>query len=44
MVFCEVTVVKLVVIFLKKHQEEFFNKADAFSERLQQRLMNEINI
>ena len=43
-VFCEETVVKLVVIFLKKPQEQFFNKADAFLEGLQQRLINNRNI
>ena len=37
--FCEVTVMTLVVIFLKNtyewvYQEEFFNKTDAFSECL----------
>ena len=28
----------------KKYQEEVFNKTDAFSERLQQLLINKINI
>ena len=42
--FCKVIVTKLVVIFLRNtygevYQEEFFNKTDTFSERLQQRLM-----
>ena len=37
--FCEVTVAKIVVIFLKNtyegvYQEEFFNNIDVFLERL----------
>ena len=43
------TVVKLVVVFLKNtyegvFQEEFFNKTNAFSEGLEQLLINKINI
>ena len=43
-VVCELTVAKRVVIFLKNHPEEFFNKTDAFSERLQQFRINKRNI
>ena len=48
--FCEITVLKLVVIFLKRkpyegfYKEEFFNKTDAFLEGLQQLLINKRNI
>ena len=47
--FWEVTFVKLVVIFHKNtyeevYLEEFFNKTDAFSERLQQLLINKRSI
>ena len=47
--FCKVTVVKLVIIFLKNtyegvYQEEFINKTDAFSKRLHQLLINNRNI
>ena len=46
--FCELTVVKLVVIFLKNTydgvcQGEFFNKTDAFSKHLGQLLINKRN-
>ena len=47
---CGIRRFKLVVIFLKKHlyewlyQEQFFNKTDAFPERLQQLLINKTNI
>ena len=48
--WCGICILKLVIIFLKKHlyewvyKEEFFNKTDAFPGRLQQRFINKINI
>ena len=47
--FCKVIVTKLVVIFLRNtygevYQEEFFNKTDTFSERLQQLLIYKSNV